>query len=364
MLSQSSAAVDFRCTETHVVLAHSTVSMRRMSAALLARSSDAKDAVSASPLLQTLVAGGSAGAISRTLTAPLDRMKVLAQEGRVLRHIQGSQGVSHVGARDLFLYLFRTGGAAAFWRGNGVNCLKAGPEQAAAFTARQFYLPLVCSDMERPTFAENCAVGSLAGLSAQALLYPMEVVKTRMAVADSREYSSIADCFRQSIRRGGVRDLYVGLFANAVGIIPHRGLEMGTFFTLDRIARQALAGGDGCSTTQQLKQQPLPLYATLGISFTASMISQVVTYPLNLVRTKLQTQGVNGRPVLYSGIKDCIARVWREDGARGLFSGIVPNMMKSVPASMIMYMTFSSVMNALQAPPSLPQKAPRRDTTA
>lgn len=365
MLSQS-VVVDFRCSETHAVLAHSGTSMRRFAAAFASRSTEMKQTLSSSPLLQTAVAGGCAGAVSRTLTAPLDRMKVLAQEGRVLRHIQqGSSpyggAATSVGAKELFLYLYRTGGAAAFWRGNGVNCLKAGPEQAAAFTARQFYLPLVCADVSKPTFGENCAVGSLAGLSAQALLYPMEVVKTRMAVADAHEYGGIMDCFRQSIQRGGVRDLYVGLFANAVGIIPHRGLEMGTFFTLERIVRQRYFSSPrhevsnttkysskSSSSSSNHKSTPLPIYATLGISFTASLVSQVVTYPLNLVRTKLQTQGVNGRPVLYKGIADCVTQVWREEGARGLFSGIVPNMMKSLPASMLMYLTFSSVMNALQ----------------
>jgi solute carrier family 25 (mitochondrial phosphate transporter), member 23/24/25/41 len=357
MLSQS-VVVDFRCSETHAVLAHSTASMRHFAVAFASRSAEVKRTLSSSPLLQTVVAGGCAGAVSRTLTAPLDRMKVLAQEGRVLRHIQGSSSgaATGVGAKELFLYLYRTGGAAAFWRGNGVNCLKAGPEQAAAFTARQFYLPLVCADVSTPTFGENCAVGSLAGLSAQALLYPMEVVKTRMAVADAHEYDGILDCFKQSIQRGGLRDLYVGLFANAVGIIPHRGLEMGTFFTLERIVRQKYFSQNDSTPSkysshkkhQTTKAAPLPVYATLGISFAASLVSQVITYPLNLVRTKLQTQGVNGRPVLYKGIRDCVTIVLREEGARGLFSGIVPNMMKSLPASMLMYLTFSSVMNALQ----------------
>lgn len=332
-----------------------------------------------SPLLTTMIAGGCAGTVSRTVTAPLDRMKVLAQEGRVISKLsvatssmaasqqQNPSSSTHLfthptvlgdatdtaartassrvlstpssrgpGLRDLCRYIYQNGGVAAFWRGNGVNCLKAGPEQAAAFSARQFYVSNICQDPSDPTFAENCAVGSLAGVTAQALLYPMEVVKTRMAVAECHEYSGIADCFRQSVRRGGFRDLYVGLGANIVGIVPHRGLEMGTFFTLHRAARHRYG------------EHAPPLIATMGISFVASMVSQVVTYPLNLARTRLQTQGVGNRPILYNGLVHCLLTVWRQDGFRGLFVGITPNMMKAVPSSMLMYMVFSTVMNALE----------------
>ena len=187
--------------------------------------------------------------------------------------------------REIAKYVYRTGGLCSFWRGNGVNCLKAGPEQAAAFTARQVYLSQLCRAGTTPSFLENCLVGAAAGLTAQVLLYPMEVIKTRMAVATTGEYRSIYDCFRQSVQRGGWRDLYVGLSANCVGIVPHRGLEMGTFFTLERLAatefrrRQQLrhhhhhgtpkicSGGathSSSAATNNNHNTPLPLYATLG----------------------------------------------------------------------------------------------------
>lgn len=325
---------------------HSPTTLRISSTSIAVCTADVTHAISNSPFLKTLIAGGTAGALSRTATAPLDRMKVLAQEGRVMNHLRHSAPpTATIGARDLFRYVYHTEGLMAFWRGNGANCLKAGPEQAAAFTVRQMYIPLVCNDVSQPTFRENCTVGALAGLTAQVLLYPMELIKTRMAVADAHEYRGILDCFRQSIRKGGVRELYTGLTANAIGIIPHRGLEMGTFFTLERIARRAFhQDRDTHHTSHSTRTPPLPLALTLLISFAASMVSQIVTYPLNLARTKLQTQGVNGRPLLYRGVGHCMQSVVREHGVRGLFAGIGPNMMKSVPASMIMYVTFSRMM--------------------
>jgi solute carrier family 25 phosphate transporter 23/24/25/41 len=283
-----------------------------------------------SPTAQTFVAGGIAGAVSRTCTAPLDRIKLLAQEGRLQpRGNESCGGLARLSY--IIAHVYRKGGCAAFWRGNGVNCLKAGPEHAAAFTCRQAYVNVLCEDPLKPTFIENCMVGSAAGCTAQAILYPVEVVKTRMAVADCHEYRGIADCFKQSLRLRGLAGLYVGMGANMCGIFPHRGLEMGIFFTLESRFKQQ----DDVAT----------LRTSLGVGFVASTVAQTVTYPLNLCRTKLQTQGVNGRCAPYNGMVHCLVSVVKAEGFRGLFAGMAPNLLKAVPSSMLMYVTFRRVQH-------------------
>ena len=288
-------------------------------------------AVASSPVATTLAAGGCAGAVSRTITAPLDRLKVLAQEGRCARQF----GASRVSAAQLCRLIYHEGGILSFWRGNGINCLKAGPEFAAAFTARQFYVGRLCANPAKPTAWENFAVGALGGVTAQWLLYPMEVIKTRMTVSSTNEYRSIADCFAQSLRRGGVLDLYRGMLANTAGIIPHRGIEMGLFFTLEQ-------------KYTQLTGHAAPFMWLTAFGFFSSIVSQVVTYPLNLVRTRLQTQGVNGRAIRYRGLCHCLYTVAREEGVRGLFMGILPNMLKAVPSSMTMYVVFRETKSFLE----------------
>jgi solute carrier family 25 (mitochondrial phosphate transporter), member 23/24/25/41 len=67
----------------------------------------------------------------------------------------------------------------------------------------------------------------------------------------------------------------------------------------------------------------------LACGATATTCGQVVSYPLQLVRTRLQAQGMEGRPVLYSGITDCLRRTVQLDGLAGLFRGIGPNFLVS-----------------------------------
>lgn len=71
-----------------------------------------------------LAAGAVAGAVSRTCTAPLDRLKVYLQ-------VQTNRCC----IADCFKYLLKEGGIRSFWRGNGINVLKIAPETAIKFAA-------------------------------------------------------------------------------------------------------------------------------------------------------------------------------------------------------------------------------------
>eukprot|EP00759_Apiculatamorpha_spiralis_P016199 PhF_6_TR22529/c5_g2_i1/m.31991/K14684/SLC25A23S; solute carrier family 25 (mitochondrial phosphate transporter), member 23/24/25/41 len=164
----------------------------------------------------TFTAGMIAGCCSRTLTAPLDRIKLLMQEGRIAQHTMAHPTV-HKLARDLqrprynlpevIRVVIREGGVKSFWRGNGINCLKAGPEFATMFTVRQLLYDTFSSDGGKSSsFGEGFVLSAAAGATAQGIIYPLELVKARMAVSSAGEYKSIFDCIRQCWVKGGVRE--------------------------------------------------------------------------------------------------------------------------------------------------------------
>ena len=73
-----------------------------------------------------LVCGGVAGVISRTVSAPLDRLKVLMQ-------VHGAK--MNIGVIGGLKYMVKEGGVKSLWRGNGVNCVKVAPEYGIRFMA-------------------------------------------------------------------------------------------------------------------------------------------------------------------------------------------------------------------------------------
>ena len=74
----------------------------------------------------------------------------------------------------------------------------------------------------------------------------------------------------------------------------------------------------------------LQAMVVLGMGSCSSFCGQIMAYPLQLIRTKLQSSGLPGRPV-YTGVTDVVKQVWEQGGPRGFYRGIVPNFMKGIP---------------------------------
>lgn len=320
----------------------------------------------------SLVAGFCAGTISRSLTAPLDRIKVLAQEGRIVS-LQTSHPLNHTRAQShkrrvsfskLISHIHMDGGWISFWRGNGVNCLKAGPEIALLFYLRSTFIQLLRADQNEaemhsvqrlPPHVINFASSAMAGAVAQCIVYPLETAKTRMAVSNTGEYRGLFDCLAQARRRNGVKDWYRGLTPNLIGIVPYRGLEIGSYYALENALRahkrHKMLENNSPSNMEHAYTSDatsLSILEIVVLGSLSSVFAQTVTYPLNLVRTRLQTQGVNGRPSPYTGAIHCITTVIRVNGISGLFHGLSANYLKSVPASAITFVVVDRVQEFLQ----------------
>ena len=78
----------------------------------------------------------------------------------------------------------------------------------------------------------------------------------------------------------------------------------------------------------------------------SSTAGQVVAYPMQLVRTKLQAQGMPGVPN-YNGPLHCFQDVIKREGVRGLYRGLGPNFIKTLPAITISYAVFENCKVAL-----------------
>ncbi|KEG09569.1 ADP/ATP mitochondrial carrier protein [Trypanosoma grayi] len=313
-------------------------------------------------------------------------MKIIVQEGHL---VGGSHQLSTFkSARliDVFNLIRTDGGWRAFWRGNGVNCLKAGPEFAMVFTLRRYLLSLYEDGVEEehrlqqqrksieehgglakdikglptsvlpppldqygtlsgvPRIFINFCIGASAGFGAQFALYPLEVVKTRIAVSKMTEFrGGMREVISKTYQNGGIAEFYRGLTPNMVGVFLYRGLEVGMYSTIQqqvmmlRMQRQGMSRHDAALSSIE----------TAGVGMVASMIAQTVSYPLNVVRTRLQTQGINGREVKYKGMVDCFSKMIRTKGVASLFSGITANYLKAVPASTCMFVVFEKVQEML-----------------
>lgn len=143
---------------------------------------------------RSLVAGGVAGAISRTCTAPLDRVRIFLQV-----HGVGHQTGGIVGT---FRNMLKEGGVRSLWRGNFINVLKITPESAIKFGAYEHIKRMMGQEGQQLPAFQKFLSGTLAGFTAQSTIYPMEVLKTRLALRKTGEFNGISDCARKIYRFG------------------------------------------------------------------------------------------------------------------------------------------------------------------
>jgi solute carrier family 25 phosphate transporter 23/24/25/41 len=78
------------------------------------------------------------------------------------------------------------------------------------------------------------------------------------------------------------------------------------------------------------------------IGATSGAISATAVYPINLLRTRLQAQGTVLHPPTYKGIADVTRKTLQNEGIKGLFKGVTPNLLKVAPAVSISYIVYEN----------------------
>lgn len=181
---------------------------------------------------------------------------------------------------DCLRYMLKEGGVRSLWRGNGINVLKIAPESAIKFAAYEQVKRLIRGNEKRQmTIYERFAAGACAGGVSQTVIYPLEVLKTRLALRKTGQYAGILDAAKKIYFKEGIRSFYRGYIPNILGIIPYAGIDLAVYETLKK---KYLA--------MHQKEQPSFLLL-LACGSASSTLGQVCSYPLALVRTRLQAQG-------------------------------------------------------------------------
>lgn len=287
-----------------------------------------------------LLAGAVAGIVSRTAVSPLE---VVATAQMVRGGNKGLYGELST--------LFQTEGIKGFFKGNGANCLKVAPTRGVQFYAfEKFKKRLVqwkkksmgLSEDDEISLSpiERLVAGGFAGMVASSMVYPIEVVKTMLTMYPGK-YNGIAAAFRGVLTEVGPKGLYAGLTPTLIAMFPYVGVEFMIYET-SKIAVEAFMkdSNDGVAVA-------LPVIISLGLGAMAGAAAQTTAHPLDVVRKRLQVQGINGNPVLYKNTIDCFAGVAGKEGFGALYKGLGPACVATIPGTGIAYITYEIMKKVL-----------------
>lgn len=271
-----------------------------------------------------LFCGALAGSVAKTVIAPLDRAKINFQIHKDIPY----------SFRATILFLtntFQKEGFLGLWRGNSATMARIIPYAAVQFTSHEQWKKILAVDKDQSTNGRRFLAGSLAGITSQSCTYPLDLARARMAVTDKYTgYKSLQHVFVKIWMDEGPRTLFKGYWATILGVIPYAGTS---FFTFETLKRKHF------EHTGEKKPQPWIsfIYGSL-----AGGIGQTTSYPLDIVRRRMQTIGMlKQSPESYRTIWSSLKIIYENEGVkRGFFKGLSMNWVKGPIAVGISFTTF------------------------
>ncbi|XP_033624439.1 mitochondrial coenzyme A transporter SLC25A42-like [Asterias rubens] len=276
----------------------------------------------------SLAAGAVAGATAKTAIAPLDRTKILFQTSdmqfsarRALRVIQ---------------QVYHNEGVLALWRGNSATMTRIIPYAAIQYASHEQYKTLL-NPSKAPSLEPlpRFLAGSLAGVTASTLTYPLDFIRARMAVTNRKSHKTMGGIIIKTLRTHGFASFYRGYLPTVLGVIPYGGISFFIFETLKKKHRE-LTG----------HSHPKPLQ-NMAFGAVAGLVGQSASYPLDVVRRRMQTAGIT--KYSYDTIVNTAKDIYHEGGiVRGLYKGLSMNWVKGPIAVGISFTTYDLAHRFIQ----------------
>eukprot|EP00892_Ulva_mutabilis_P004288 jgi/Ulvmu1/2230/UM013_0077.1 len=339
-----------------------------------------------------IVAGGLAGALGKSSVAPFERAKILIQTGR-----SPYARVDHV-----LHYIYKSEGVLGFFRGNGASVVRIVPYAALHYATYEHYRAALVSVLQRtspsdvsasrPPIWVDLLAGSCSGATAVAVTYPLDLMRTRLAwtmdassaaaaapaaaPSTGRAFTfgagrrSILQTMRAVVEEEGLRGLYRGCTPTLLGILPYAGIKFYTYQSLKRLwadHHAALAHLPHPSLDDSLdshhapapaappqrhpphapaataRDRP-PLVMSLLFGATAGLVAQTLTYPLDIVRRRMQVSNLRGGPEgAHATVLGTARAIVQEFGWRGLFRGVTINYIKVTPATAVGFTVYDQL---------------------
>ncbi|KAL8555459.1 hypothetical protein ACS0TY_003316 [Phlomoides rotata] len=267
--------------------------------------------------------GGVSGAISKTATAPIERVKLLIQnQDEMIK--SGRLSKPYRGIGDCFKRSIKDEGFVSLWRGNNTNVIRYFPTQALNFAFKDYFKGMLAFNKDRDGywkwFAGNLVSGGAAGATSQLFVYSLDYARTRLTndaraakTGGGKQFNGLIDVYRKTLASDGIAGLYRGFNISCAGIIVYRGLYFGMYDSLKPVL-----------LTGKLQDS---FFASFALGWLVTNGAGVVAYPIDTVRRRMMM--TSGEAVKYKSSFHAFSQILKNEGAKSLFKGAGANILRA-----------------------------------
>lgn len=289
-----------------------------------------RDTVS-QPFAAAFCAGGVAGAVSRTVVSPLERLKILKQVQSAGR--SGYEMSIYQALRKMWI----DEGWRGFMRGNGTNCIRIVPYSAVQFGSFNLYRPFFESSEGVLDPIPRLICGGCAGITSVTFTYPLDIVRTRLSIQTAsfdgltKHQGKLPGMWPTLVQmyktEGGFLGLYRGIIPTVAGVAPYVGLN---FMVYEQVRGYFTPEGE---------KNPI-WYRKLAAGAISGAVAQTCTYPFDVLRRRFQVNTMSGMGYQYKSIFDALSKIVKSEGIPGLYKGLTPNLLKVAPSMASSWLSF------------------------
>lgn len=351
--------------------------------------------------LQSMISGVVSGGCAALVTCPLDVMKTRIQ-------VQKLTGVNNFRLIELGGNIWRVEGIRGFYRGLGAILVALMPNWACFFTSYNELKNLGERFFDSNSSMLHALSALGAATITNVATQPIWTIKTRLQTqilrGTEQQYRGTFHAFRTIVRNEGFFALYSGFLAQSVGgvhvivqfpayeklkLYLKQRKEIKNINIRERERERPIISSSSISSSQinndnnnnilingnhdnnnhqyssstyenseyydeeyyeeeenSNREDSLTPLEIIFASALSKLLGSTLAYPTEVVRSRMQYQRT-GDPNRYSGFTNAVFRIWKEEGIRGFYSGLVANMCRVIPACAITFLSYEIVLAAL-----------------
>lgn len=338
-----------------------------------------------------LFCGGVAGAVAKTLTAPLSRLTILFQVHSMVT-TRGHRPKFAMSMSSGFGKMIERGGLISLWKGNMTSVLHRFPYSAINFYVYENSLDLISGkdrhrrhieerpetqrqlvrrmskivmtrenlrddedDDDRPHFrggeryrggdalaVHKFLAGAMAGTAACLACYPLDLVRTRLTtqLEGHEHYRGIVDAFTKIYRSEGWAGFFSGVGPTLLVAVPNFSISYTVYGTLKEHALDDELFYNFRRIDADSGEPKLGFLLTVLCGAFSGALATLITFPMDTIRRRMQIQNLHTSPPERMTAQQQFYNLVHREGLSSLYRGLTPELLKVIPMVGTMFMVY------------------------